>query len=67
MRFGASGRLSGVRAWWASLERGQRWTVVMMVAVVVGLHVAGFLTLFALVAPHHYRLVRRARSRSGSA
>ena len=50
------GRLSGVRAWWASLERGQRWTVVMMVVVVVGLHVAGFLTLFALVAPHHYRL-----------
>ena len=50
------GRLSRVRAWWSSLERGQRWTIVMMVAVVVGLHVAGFLTLFALVAPHHYRL-----------
>ena len=28
----------------------------MMVLVVVGLHVAGFLTLIALVAPHHYRL-----------
>ena len=50
------GRLSRVRAWWVSLERGQRWTIVMMLAVVVGLHVAGFLTLFALVAPHHYRL-----------
>ena len=50
------GRLSRIRAWWTSLERGQRWTIVMMLAVVVGLHVAGFLTLFALVAPHHYRL-----------
>ena len=30
----------------------------MMVVVVVGLHVAGFLTLIALVAPHHYRLAR---------
>ena len=50
------GRLSRVWAWWASLERGQRLTIVMMVAVVVGLHVAGFLTLIALVAPHHYRL-----------
>ncbi|MDQ6605939.1 MAG: HoxN/HupN/NixA family nickel/cobalt transporter, partial [Actinomycetota bacterium] len=28
----------------------------MMVLVVVGLHVAGFLTLIALVAPEHYRL-----------
>jgi high-affinity nickel-transport protein len=28
----------------------------MMVAVVVGLHVVGFLILLALVAPHHYHL-----------
>ena len=50
------GRLSRLRAWWRSLERGQRLTVMMMIAVVAGLHVAGFLTLIALVAPHHYRL-----------
>jgi nickel/cobalt transporter (NiCoT) family protein len=29
---------------------------VMMVGVVAGLHIAGFLMLIALVAPHHYRL-----------
>ena len=52
------GRFSRVRAWWASLGRGQRSSLVMMVAVVAGLHVAGFLTLIALVAPHHYRLAR---------
>ncbi len=28
----------------------------LMAAVVVGLHVAGFVLLFALVVPHHYRL-----------
>jgi nickel/cobalt transporter (NiCoT) family protein len=46
----------GVRAFWGSLERGQRLTVMMMVAVVGGLHAAGFFTLIALVAPNHYRL-----------
>jgi nickel/cobalt transporter (NiCoT) family protein len=50
------GRFSRLRAWWKSLERGQRLTIVMMAVVVAGLHVAGFLTLIALVAPHHYRL-----------
>jgi high-affinity nickel-transport protein len=50
------GRFCRVRRWWASLERGQRFTVVMMVAVVAGLHVTGFLMLIALVAPHHYQL-----------
>ena len=50
------GRFSRMRAIWASLDRGQRLTIVMMVVVVVGLHAAGFLTLIALVAPHHYRL-----------
>jgi high-affinity nickel-transport protein len=44
------------RRFWASLERGQRRTLVMMVAVVVALHVVGFLMLFALVAPAHYQL-----------
>src|SRR6202034_3205572 len=41
---------------WSSLDRSQQRTLLMMVAVVVGLHVAGFLMLIALVAPHHYRL-----------
>ena len=31
-------------------------TVGLMAAVVIGLHVAGFVLLFALVVPHHYRL-----------
>jgi high-affinity nickel-transport protein len=41
---------------WASLDSGQRRTLVMMVTVVAGLHVLGFLTLVALVAPNHYSL-----------
>ncbi len=41
---------------WTSLDRGQRRTLGLMAAVVVGLHVVGFLTLIALVAPHRYRL-----------
>jgi nickel/cobalt transporter (NiCoT) family protein len=45
-------RLAG---FWGSLEGGQKRTLLMMLAVVVGLHVVGFLTLFALVAPGHYR------------
>jgi high-affinity nickel-transport protein len=44
------------RAFWRSLDGGQRRTLVMMVAVVAGLHVLGFLTLIALVAPGHYTL-----------
>jgi len=46
----------GLRAFWASLDRGQRLTLLMMLLVVVGLHVIGFLTLIALVAPNHYHL-----------
>ena len=38
----------------------------MMIAVVAGLHVLGFVMLIALVAPGHYTLGARARSRSGS-
>src|SRR5579859_1321373 len=50
------GWLSGMRATWASIDRSQRGTAVMMAVVVAGLHVVGFLTLIALVAPHRYRL-----------
>src|SRR6202050_2139463 len=46
----------GLRAFWASLDGGQRRTLLMMVAVVVFLHVAGFVTLIALVAPKHFGL-----------
>jgi high-affinity nickel-transport protein len=50
------GQRPGLRAFWASLDQGQRLTLFMMVVVVVGLHVIGFLTLIALVAPNHYHL-----------
>ncbi len=49
-------RRPGVRAFWASLDGGQRRALVMMVLVVGGLHVLGFVTLIALVAPNHYTL-----------
>jgi nickel/cobalt transporter (NiCoT) family protein len=51
----ASGR-PGLPAFWASLDISQKRTLALMVAVVVGLHVIGFLTLLALVAPRHYEL-----------
>jgi nickel/cobalt transporter (NiCoT) family protein len=41
---------------WASLDRSQRRTLLMMLTVVIGLHIAGFVMLFDLVAPHNYRL-----------
>jgi len=45
---------------WTRLRRGlsaAEWrTVALMAAVVVSLHVVGFVLLFAVVAPHHYRL-----------
>jgi nickel/cobalt transporter (NiCoT) family protein len=50
------GRRPGLRTFWGSLDSGQRRTVVMMVLVVGGLHVLGFVTLFALVIPNHYHL-----------
>jgi nickel/cobalt transporter (NiCoT) family protein len=43
-------------AFWSSLDRSQQRTLLLMLVVVIGLHVSGFLMLFALVAPHHYRL-----------
>jgi high-affinity nickel-transport protein len=45
-----------VRAFWGSLDGAQRRTLVMMVAVVGGLHVLGFFALIALVAPSRYSL-----------
>ncbi len=45
-----------LRAFWASLDGGQRRTLLMMIFVVVSLHVLGFLTLIALVVPKHYHL-----------
>jgi nickel/cobalt transporter (NiCoT) family protein len=45
-----------LRAFWNSLEAVQRRSLLMMAAVVGGLHVLGFLTLIALVAPRHYHL-----------
>ena len=44
------------RRFWASLERCQRRTLVMMVAVVAGLHLLGFRMLFALVASRRYQV-----------
>jgi nickel/cobalt transporter (NiCoT) family protein len=44
------------RAFWGSLSVSQKRTMLMMVLVVGGLHVLGFLTLFALVAPNRYGL-----------
>ena len=47
---------SGPSAFWRSLDRGQRRTLVMMVAVVAGLHALGFAMLIGLVAPNRYSL-----------
>ena len=52
----AAGRRPRLRAFWGSLDLGQRRTLMLMVVVVAGLHVLGFLMLIALVAPHHYHL-----------
>jgi len=51
-----SGQRPGLRAFWTSLDRRQRLTLFMMILIVVALHVVGFLTLIALVAPNHYHL-----------
>ena len=39
-----------------ALSPGEWRAVGLMVAVVIGLHVAGFVLLFAVIVPHHYRL-----------
>ncbi len=51
-----AGQRRGAWALWSSLTGSQKRTLVMMVLVVGGLHVLGFLTLIALVAPQRYRL-----------
>ena len=51
-----AGKRPGLRAFWASLDGGQRRTLVMMVIVIAALHVIGFVTLFAFVAPNRYSL-----------
>jgi high-affinity nickel-transport protein len=53
---GRTSRTSRVRTFWGALDRRQRLTLLMMVLVVLGLHVVGFLTLLALVAPSRYHL-----------
>jgi nickel/cobalt transporter (NiCoT) family protein len=50
------GRRPGARAFWASLDASQRRTLLMMLGVVAGLHVLGFVILLAVVAPSHYNL-----------
>jgi len=51
-----TGGRPGLRAFWRSLDAGQRWTLALMASVVGGLHVLGFLTLLTLIAPRHYHL-----------
>ncbi len=50
------GRRRRLTTFWAGLDRSQRRTLLMMLAVVGGLHVIGFAMLIALIAPGHYRL-----------
>ncbi len=50
------GQRPGVRAFWAALDGSQRRTLLMMFSVVAALHVLGFVTLLAVVAPSHYDL-----------
>ena len=50
------GRRAGLRSFWSALDGGQRRTLLMMIGVVGGLHVLGFVTLFALIAPQSYSL-----------
>jgi high-affinity nickel-transport protein len=49
-------RRRGARTFWHALHPAQRRTLLLMGAVVVGLHVAGFLMLVLLAAPRHHRL-----------
>ena len=50
------GRKRGLRGFWASLDSGQRRTVLMMAAVVSGLHLLGFGILYVLVVAEHDQL-----------
>jgi high-affinity nickel-transport protein len=49
-------RPTGPRSFWGALDASQRRTLVMMIAVVGGLHVIGVVMLFALVVPSHFHL-----------
>jgi high-affinity nickel-transport protein len=51
-----AGKRPGLRAFWASLDGGQRRTLLMMASVIAALHVIGFVTLFAFVAPNKYSI-----------
>ncbi|MGI8903216.1 MAG: HoxN/HupN/NixA family nickel/cobalt transporter [Solirubrobacteraceae bacterium] len=51
-----AGKRPSLRMFWASLSRNQKRTVFMMVGVIVALHVIGFATVIALVAPQHFNL-----------
>jgi len=50
------GRKRGLRGFWASLDSGQRRTVLMMAAVVGGLHLVGFGILYLLAVAEHDQL-----------
>ena len=50
------GRKRGLRGFWASLDPGQRRTVLTMATVVGGLHLVGFGILYTLVVPEHHQL-----------
>jgi high-affinity nickel-transport protein len=52
----AAGRLARWSRLRGSLTTSEWRTVMLMAAVVIGLHVVGFFILIAVVAPHHYRL-----------
>jgi nickel/cobalt transporter (NiCoT) family protein len=49
-------KMPRLRAFWKSLSPRQRRSLTMMVVVVVGLHVLGFIAVIALVAPSHQQL-----------
>ena len=50
------GRKPGLRGFWASLDSGQRRTLLMMAAVVSGLHLVGFGILYLLAVAEHGQL-----------
>jgi len=50
------GEKRGLPSFWASLDSGQRRTVIMMATVVGGLHLVGFGILYLLVGPEHQQL-----------
>jgi high-affinity nickel-transport protein len=56
MQRAAKPRRRLLSSFWSTLDRSQRQTLLMMAAVVGGLHVIGFVSLIALIAPGHYRL-----------